>query len=193
MAADGEHRARVAKVRAQVAKDLATLWRLSFDSDDVERSWRRFEVGAVPLVMAGYALSAREAGRYIDVLRGEAGFGRSQLAAPPVLERGRLERALGYTARVGTLVGIRSGRTPQEAGEVALVRTVGTAVRLVTEGANAMVMATVGQDRQAKGWRRVTDGDPCDWCASQAALGVVSQGYRFGAHDHCGCTAAPAY
>lgn len=45
-------------------------------------------------------------------------------------------------------------------------------------------------------WRRVTDGDPCGWCAMLASRGPVygsaakaGQGRRY--HGHCGCTAEP--
>lgn len=45
-------------------------------------------------------------------------------------------------------------------------------------------------------WRRVTDGDPCGWCAMLAGRGPVygsaqsaGQGRRY--HGHCGCTAEP--
>lgn len=61
-----------------------------------------------------------------------------------------------------------------------------------------MIANTSGQQRKA--WRRVTDGNPCAFCAMLAARGPVymestatSSKYALRYHKGCGCTAEPWY
>lgn len=61
-----------------------------------------------------------------------------------------------------------------------------------------MVADTAG--RQQKTWRRVTDGDPCAFCAMLASRGpvymestVTASKYALRYHKGCGCTAEPWY
>lgn len=61
-----------------------------------------------------------------------------------------------------------------------------------------MIADTAGTQR--KTWRRVTDGDPCSFCAMLASRGPVYQEstvtaskYALRYHKGCGCTAEPWY
>jgi len=64
-------------------------------------------------------------------------------------------------------------------------------------GGRLTVAATTGRDRKAIGWRRVTDGNPCAFCAMLASRGPVyrdaaaADGLKY--HAHCGCGAEPVY
>lgn len=50
-------------------------------------------------------------------------------------------------------------------------------------------------DPAARGWQRVADGNACGFCLMLEGRGAVysEAGVDFGAHDHCGCTAEPAF
>lgn len=79
--------------------------------------------------------------------------------------------------------------------------------RLTLMGGRNTIAGTADRDRRAVGWRRVTDGDPCAFCAMLATRGVIGQGtlYSSGAtagdeayggseyHKKCGCTAEIVY
>lgn len=74
--------------------------------------------------------------------------------------------------------------------------------RQVLSGGRMMVDATTAGDSRAVGWRRVTDGDPCTFCAMLASRGPVYQseekavsiaGTGLEYHGHCGCTAEVVY
>lgn len=73
--------------------------------------------------------------------------------------------------------------------------------RLAVEATTYHAVATEGRKqilRQVgpKGsWRRVTDGNPCSFCAMLATRGEVYGGENadFPAHYKCGCTAEPVY
>jgi len=189
---DDLHRRAVRRLRAGTARRIAELWRLYFDPDDIEGSWQRFFPVAVPVVMAGYEASSYEAQDYLAAIRREQEAPGRNFEAPP-LDRVRVEKALGYTARVGALVGLRMGRAPREALDVALVRTMGATQRFVTEGSNAAVRRTLREDPRATGWRRIAASDACDFCAALASNGVYSHKVDFSAHDHCACTARPVF
>lgn len=74
--------------------------------------------------------------------------------------------------------------------------------RQVLSGGRMMIDATTAGDSNAIGWRRVTDGNPCAFCAMLASRGpvyrsaekasaVAGSGLRY--HRHCGCTAEIVY
>lgn len=50
-------------------------------------------------------------------------------------------------------------------------------------------------DPAARGWQRVSDAGACDFCVMLEGRGSVysEEGALFGAHDHCGCSAEPAF
>jgi hypothetical protein len=107
-----------------------------------------------------------------------------------------VSRALGYSA-----VGVyseadgRPRRAPDVAGRSALTQTLGTSARIVQDGSRTTIVESAKADDKAVGWYRVTDGDPCAFCALMASRGVVykSTTVDFEAHNDCGCTSAPAF
>lgn len=77
-----------------------------------------------------------------------------------------------------------------------LVATSGTAGRQVLNGGRHTGLTLVDADETALGWIRVTDGDPCYFCAMLAGRGPVYKSEAtagFQAHDHCACTAEPVF
>lgn len=90
-------------------------------------------------------------------------------------------------------------KTSGETAAAAVVRHVGN-------GARDQVKTTVQQDTRAKGYVRVTDSDPCYFCAALASRGAdykedsfESSDARFEGpgtakvHDSCGCHLRPVY
>lgn len=74
--------------------------------------------------------------------------------------------------------------------------------RQVLSGGRMMIDRTTAGDDNAIGWRRVTDGNPCAFCAMLASRGpvyrsgekasqIAGNGLRY--HSHCGCTAEIVY
>lgn len=100
------------------------------------------------------------------------------------------------------------GRTAAQAARDAAADAAGAAGRHVLEGGRHMGLALIHADDVAKGWIRVTDGDPCAFCAMLASRGPVyrsEQSANFvvnpkaarplGAkyHDNCGCSAEAVF
>lgn len=98
----------------------------------------------------------------------------------------------------------KRGKSPEEAARDAVVDAGGSAARHVLTGGRVTHLELVESDQAAIGWIRVTDGDPCYFCAMLASRGpryrseqsatrvVRGRGKRAIGdtyHDHCACTA----
>jgi hypothetical protein len=57
------------------------------------------------------------------------------------------------------------------------------------------IMGSSIADPAARGWQRVADGNACAFCLMLDGRGAVysEAGADFASHDHCGCTAEPAF
>ncbi len=57
------------------------------------------------------------------------------------------------------------------------------------------IMGSSIQDPQARGWQRVADGRACGFCLMLEGRGSVysESTADFASHDHCGCSAEPAF
>jgi hypothetical protein len=99
------------------------------------------------------------------------------------------------------------GETEQRARDRALVTSSGAASRHVLNGGRETLLTQVTADKTAIGYIRVTDGDPCSFCAMLAGRGPVFKSTSFGGsdprfeggfgdarvHDNCACTLEPVY
>lgn len=76
-----------------------------------------------------------------------------------------------------------------------LVKAQGGLQRLIADVGRGTVMGSSIGDPMATGWQRVTDGNACGFCRMLASRGAVysESSVTFGAHDDCGCSAAPAF
>lgn len=91
---------------------------------------------------------------------------------------------------------IRRGKPARVAQDESFVHAAGAASRHVLTGGRQSLLTLVDADSQALGWARVTDGDPCAFCAMLASRGPVygsAAAAGFSAHDACACTAEPVY
>ena len=97
---------------------------------------------------------------------------------------------------------IKEGATPDQALSKGFTKFSGLVSRQVLSGGRMLIDRTAARDRQAIGWRRVTDGNPCTFCAMLATRGpvyrsrekasvIAGSGLRY--HPHCGCTAELVY
>lgn len=180
-------------VGARAEMDARMLWG-RLDVDDLDGStpaWLALTAGAVN---ARTVESQRVASSYLTEFR------RAEVGSPGVVS---------FAAPAGTVAALRfagpvrvkrlilAGFTAADAYQAALTKFAGMARRQAMMGGRLTVAATAGRDRKAVGWRRVTDGDPCAFCAMLASRGPVykdaasADGIMY--HSHCGCTAEPAY
>ncbi len=187
------HRRAQVALRAAALRDFTRLWPL-WRGD--ERSFRRMAAASVPLIRAYHSQSSALTSGYWEAFRRAERVGGS--AGPrigPPLAEDAIIGTLFVTGQEMTRNAIAAGFSPQAAMQNALVRTSGTVTRLTLSGGRDTLVLSTAADRQARGWVRVTSGDPCAFCALIASNGPVysEDTADFEAHDHCSCTGEPSY
>jgi hypothetical protein len=117
--------------------------------------------------------------------------GPQVLAAPPAEEW--TKKALGYAAPGVYEKALRQQVERQAAEHKALVTTLGTTTRIALDGARQTMVDAGSKDHSRVRYFRVTDGDPCYFCALAASRGAVyrsafTAGDGNAYHDHDSCT-----
>jgi hypothetical protein len=192
------------RIRAQLMQDVTKLWP-ALDAKRISETWPGWIRAMLLLTKSYQGQSSAAAGASYRLAREHA----TQSPAPlrlvkiaPAPDEEWVHKAFGYagpgmlsrdTARPGT----------------ALSTTLGTATRIVLDGGRTTTVDTAMADPVAVGWYRVTDGNPCAFCALLASRGIVFKQHSFDAadtrftgsemadsakvHNHCGCILAPAF
>ncbi len=96
---------------------------------------------------------------------------------------------------------LASGDTPEDAYRKARELFLGVFHEAVLTGGRSAIEHWAQQDTRAIGWRRVSDGDPCAFCAMLVTRGVYTSAKKAGLrasdgkkyHPHCGCTVEVVY
>lgn len=148
---------------------------------------RRFELlGGVPEIVSYYADgSAALAADFYDDERAAAGVAGAFASDLVIADRTvKLRRAIAWSAE------------PLFSGDdvLALKRLSGVVQAEAARPYRDTITGNTERDPQAIGWRRVASGG-CKFCAMLAARGAVytEATARFASHEHCHCTAAPAF
>jgi hypothetical protein len=189
------HRQAQLALRAQVIRDVIKLYPAWRPSDPA--SYQAFEEALVLLTQARIKDSAAIAARYYELFA---------LADSPVPARmvvpltylssdAEIRAAISATARAGVYRALGAGMGYEQAMANGLVEVSGAVSRVVANGGRDTVIAAVKRDPKAQGWARATSGKPCAFCAMLASRGPVykEETVGFQAHDHCSCSAEPAY
>lgn len=147
--------------------------------------------------------AARVAGAYIGEYRdAEGAVGAGPIVQAPA-DRAVASQALFLAGPVRIKLLVDQGLDADLAHAAALNKFTGILSRQVLMGGRKTVALTAGQDTEAIGWRRKSDGNPCAFCAMLCSRGPVyksadtagdptaGSGLRF--HGHCGCTAELVY
>lgn len=114
--------------------------------------------------------------------------------------------SLTVTGPVGQKSKAARGKPLQRARDESFVEASGAATRHVLTGGRQSLLTLVEGDMKAIGWIRVTDGDPCSFCAMLASRGAVYKKDSFSrsdprftgpgefkVHDSCACTMEIVY
>lgn len=182
-------------LRALLLTDVIALWK-AFDIKDIDRTWQAIEDAVFTIVrehrLTSYAISQR----YAELFRAaERVLGAAPLPEP--MKAGWETPAavsLRVTGPIGAKQLVARNVPPVQAAQTALVRVSGAATRIVLDGGREALGGFVRADKQTIGWARVTDGDPCAFCAMLASRGpVYNTDVEFEAHDHDACTLEPVY
>lgn len=183
------HREGQLRIRAQALRDFTRLWPL-WTGDD--QSFNELVAATLPLILAYHRLSSSLAVQYYEALRKAKRITGVPTPQVGVLDAKIVVAGLVVTGRIQTKKALASGQKPDQAMQTALVRMSGNVTRHVLQGGRDAVMLSSAGDKQARGWERITGANPCEFCASLAGK-VRSEAGGFEAHDHCSCSAAPAF
>lgn len=137
----------------------------------------------LPALVVRYGeMGAAVAADWYDDLREEFGVRRAFRAVPLAASDRGASSLIGWALTAAT----------DDAALVALI--LGGTQRRIADHVRLTISSSSVADPSAQGWRRVGDGDTCDWCR-QYLDGEVHyvEGYDFPAHDSCGCGVTPVW
>lgn len=190
------HEKALTELLAEFNRQMDVAWDL-LDLDRLDATRAQWLAHAVEIVSSHQALAADVAaefcqdwaqvftGRGMDVLR-------PGLQADHVIRE--ITTALDAQGPAGIKDRIAKGISPPAAARAAREAVKAAGARRVREADRQTVMRSAAADPRATGWRRITHGG-CKFCNMLAGRGEVytADTVRFASHDHCRCTAVPAY
>jgi len=195
------HRKAQLAIGARAATAATALWS-GLDISDLDRSTPAWLARNVLQARKYFNESVAAADAYVPMYR-DAELGSP--AGPivnPVFDTAAMSETLLVAGPVRVKLLVKKGADGRTAHGAALKKYTGIMRRQVMSGGRMMIHETTKADRGAVGWRRVTDGNPCTFCAMLASRGpayasaqnasvIAGSGLRY--HGHCGCTAEIVY
>jgi hypothetical protein len=205
-----QHRRAQLALRSAFMRELVRLWPLiNLDKlDETAAEWIGF---VTDLILTYRMQSVDRALSYYDSFRraeiGQPLPNRGNYRGLATPEPAAIKTSLLVTGPIGVKSRIGKGIDPRIAKAKAMVDVSGAASRHVLNGGRQLITEAVVKDDVALGFIRVTDDDPCAFCALLAARGPVyhskDTAYRTTArskrgpgkeyHDHCGCSAEAVF
>lgn len=191
-----QYRLQQLAVRAALLRELLRLWP-SLNPRRLNDTFPVWFAATVRVIALHRSYSAAAAARYVRQVRAEAGVpGAAPVVPVPEFPRVEAQKALTVTALKTVRQATGRAVPLQRASQLGFVNSSAAASRLVLDAGRQVVTGSVEADPEAVGWVRVTDGDPCAFCAMLASQGAVyksRQTAEFKAHGACGCQPMPIF
>jgi hypothetical protein len=175
-------------------KEYLELWN-ALDEKRLDATFSRWFALVLKLINDHRSYSHAVAARYMAEMRARANLEPS----PPAPLRPLNPRLVEQHMLAETVVPIKKAmkvKPLQQAVERGFIDSAGAATRLIMAPGRDAVVDQVNADKEAIGWYRICDPDPCWFCAMLASAGVHYKSQEtagFRAHYHCGCGAAAMY
>lgn len=202
-------RRQLARLALEVRDRLESLVS-DVDTSNIDTWWQSVQTQAIALVLRGANAAATLTQQYIR--QHAAVEGRLVIPSRAVPERSVVGASLRITGPVAFKIHMSSsGGAVAQSVDVMKDQLFAAAMRQTMNGARGTLVQTFFDSDQVAGYRRVTDADPCFFCALLASRGavytkesattVVGRGGRprgsrqigESYHDHCQCTAELVY
>lgn len=185
------HRKRQARLNISTTAQLLRVWPL-LDVAALDATARTWVTAAAAVVGVNRRRSIDLAMAYLPAHRAlELGEGIVPVPAVDV-DPDRLAASLLVTGPVRIKKAMTAGRALPQAIEAARVSSARAGARQALNGGRETITATVRSDPRAKGYERVTSGNPCSFCSTLAGRRFDGP-EAFQAHDGCSCQAAPLW
>lgn len=203
---EAHRRAQIA-LAARTERVSRSLWN-RLDVSDLDRSERIWLPAQVALLRSSFDESQEMAERYVSDYRRAEADGPTGPFVSPAFPAAAMAATMRVHGPLKVKAYIGKGASGSGAHAKAFSPFAGMVRRQTLMGGRMAIDATTGADQKAIGWRRVTDGNPCTFCAMLASRGPVYQkstaegdvlrparggGEKLLYHAHCGCTAEIVY
>jgi hypothetical protein len=188
------HRTQQLALNDALIASVRRLWP-AFDPSAIDSSWQRIQPALVALIQARHQDSSAVAAAYFEAFhQAETGrLARPTITLAPTLTDHQVIESLIYTGPITAKK--LAARSVTDLAAETLDWTAGNATRLALNGGRETLTTSIAADRKAIGYARVTDGNPCSFCAMIASRGPIfgADSGEFKAHRKCGCTAEPVF
>lgn len=173
-------RSETAEVVSLAEADLSRLWRLVADGASAEVALRDL----LPAIITEYGqVGAALAAEWYDEQRAKAGIGGGFTAVPIEADDRGAQSLIGWALQEAT----------DDATLQALI--LGGVQRRIADHLRYTIARSATADPAAAGWQRVAQPGACWFCRALSGRGFVysESTADFSSHDHCGCSAVPAW
>lgn len=197
-----QHRRAQIALAAEAEAVQREMWS-ELDPVRIQETRDRWLAGSLVAVGAYHEASSELAADYVTSYRAvEADGPTGPVVRPSGPDIPRVAASLELTGPAVLYMKLKDDIVdPRVAHRIAGNRVAGAARRHSQAGGRTLIDLTARADQSVLGWRRVTDGNPCAFCAMLATRGPVygsessarssSNGSRY--HDWCGCSAEMVY
>lgn len=190
------HMAKQVQDAAVVQAGLAVAFDKGLKPADLDGTSATYLRSALALVSAGRGLAVKTATDYYGAAKRGAGFDAVIPVLPaPQMDLAMAAQALLINGPISIKKQLASGVGLIAAMDAAKAQTLRVGKRLVLEAPRKHLIELSSKDKDALGWSRVSDGQPCHFCAMLVSRGPVysEQTVRFRAHNGCGCSVRPFF
>ena len=197
-----QHRRRQVALAVTADSQMRRTWDTTLDPDNLEATQPIWKRAMLDTLTKWWHVSANTAAQYLPRFRqAEIGDGGIEVGIPR-FDRALAGRQLEWGGMVNVLWHVAMGQTREAAYTAARELFLGMFHEAVLTGGRMTIQEWARRDSRAIGWRRVSDGNPCAFCAMLVSRGPVytseehaltrqSDGQKF--HPHCGCTVEVVY
>lgn len=178
-----EYRSRQQALSSIAVRDLVRLVEALFDLTGPGLAWTALKLAVKALIRDRRQQAADVAGAYYVAIREAAGAPGGFTPPPPLpLDDGRLDASLDEVGLDVFDRAVRAGASPGQARDRMAITIGGRAAYLTLDGGRQVMEGSTTNDPEAIGWIRVTDADPCAWCAMLASRGAVYKSAETAGH-----------
>ena len=192
-----DHMRKQVRDAAVVQAGLSVAFDKGLKPSDLDGSFNTYLRSALAVVSAGRGLAVKTATDYYGAAKAGSGFDDTIPAIEvPKIDIFRSTQALLMTGPVAIKKQLASGVGLQAALDSAKKQTLNVGKRLTLEAPRKTLITLVQKDKDALGWSRVSDGQPCYFCAMLLSRGPAYKSdttARFKAHNGCGCSVRPFF
>lgn len=207
------HRRRQVRLAITADSQARRIWDSTLDINnlkDTQPIWKR---AIIDLIAKWYGLSANMAANYLPQYR-KACIGTPDSGvtlAIPRFDREQAAKQFDWMGAINVMWHLAKGQTEEAAYQAARSLFLGMFHEAVLTGGRQTIKEWAKADKRAIGWRRVSDGNPCAFCAMLVSRGPVytseerakerdkskrdsEPGTDYAEyHAHCGCSVEVVY